>query len=52
MLYESQILKEHPKAEYLEDIKFALKNVESIYFNWYMHKPATDGTISEVGCPI
>ena len=47
MLYESQILKENPKAEYLEDIKLALKNVESNYFNWYMHKPATDGTISE-----
>ncbi len=47
MLYESQILKENPKAEYLEDIKLVLKNVKSIYFNWYMHKPATDRTISE-----
>lgn len=38
MLPESPILSQHPDGEYLEDIKYALKNVDSIYYRWTKHK--------------
>lgn len=47
MIIESPELMNHPQAKYLEDIKDALEKVEPIYYNWYKHKPATDGTVSE-----
>ena len=38
MLLESPFLSQHPYREYLEDIKCALKNVDSIYYRWTNHK--------------
>lgn len=38
MLYESPFLSQHTFREYLEDIKCALKNVDSIYYRWTNHK--------------
>jgi hypothetical protein len=38
MLFESPILSQHLYREYLEDIKCALKNVDSIYYRWTNHK--------------
>lgn len=38
MLFESPILSNHPNKEYLEDIKTALNNVNSVYYSWYNHK--------------
>lgn len=38
MLLESPILSDHPQKDYLEDIKAAINNVDSKYYNWYNHK--------------
>ena len=46
-MIESNVLKDHPKVIYLDDLKVALKKVDPAYFNWCMHKPADDGSISE-----
>ena len=40
MLLESLILSDHPEVKYLEDIKCAINNVDSIYYRWYNHKDA------------
>jgi hypothetical protein len=42
MLYESKVLSEHPKVEYLKDIKYALGKVESNYYRWYEHKISSE----------
>ena len=47
MLIESPKLSQHPKKEYLEDIKSALKTVDSKYFRWYLHKVSSDVEFSD-----
>ena len=46
-MIESSVLKDHPQVQYLEDLKIALEKVDPAYFNWYMHKLADDGSVSE-----
>ena len=49
MLFESPILSQHLYREYLEDIKSALRNVDSIYYRWTNHKVGeTDFSSEEV----
>jgi|GEM_PF-2373216 len=48
MIIDSPSLLNHPDFQYLNDIITALEKVDPKYFSWYKHKPANDGTISEV----